>query len=262
MSGEIACKHCGLMLKFGEKVAGKTIRCPNCEEAMPLPALSGGESSDSNSFNLAEEPTTTTKECPSCGVKMAAEDVFCVDCGYDLVAKKKVHRKKRRKKKKRAYDLDQPRSWVSFLFSRIVVPVLVLGILGGIVSLYWPNIAPFLTTSGAEFQEGYDRGYTNGAKLRKEGIAKKNELWFFDNVLLYGDPLEDPPSAKNFDDLTDLVVEDHRSDSYRKGFRKGMQDGYFVFDDVMGKQFLKLFAWIGVGVILIIIVAWWFWFRN
>ena len=38
MNKEIDCKHCGMMLQYPPRLAGKQIRCPNCEQVVSLPS--------------------------------------------------------------------------------------------------------------------------------------------------------------------------------------------------------------------------------
>jgi len=114
MPGKIPCPKCGRKYTWKESLAGKKVRCKDCESvftfdtAPPVEQNAAADSNDEYELNI-DEPTTSpqmdgggggydinedqlkrdtksevTDYCPSCGVSITFGAVLCVNCGYHL----------------------------------------------------------------------------------------------------------------------------------------------------------------------------------
>lgn len=101
MPVKVRCPSCSKVLNAPDSARGKAVKCPGCEEKIPVPAegaagRSGANpavkkkkaaSSDSDSFlaNLDIEASvdTESKICPKCGAEMDEEATECPKCGID-----------------------------------------------------------------------------------------------------------------------------------------------------------------------------------
>ncbi|NQT50440.1 hypothetical protein HQ576_00225 [bacterium] len=97
---------CGKMLKTGDDMAGRQVRCPACRQVVAVPAaearevdvvasriveepaddLLGGDALDLDAADegAAEDVQGPTKTCPACHVTLPAGAVLCTTCGYDF----------------------------------------------------------------------------------------------------------------------------------------------------------------------------------
>ena len=69
---------CGKRFRVRDEHAGKRGKCPSCGAAVTIPAPG------------AEAPPSDGRVCPACARPLAPEAVFCVNCGYDVRAGKKL----------------------------------------------------------------------------------------------------------------------------------------------------------------------------
>jgi hypothetical protein len=91
--------RCGKPLQVPRKLAGKSVKCPSCGEAVRVPvpakaaavaAASVGDLLDEVELNLSK----TGRRCPECRQDMQLDDVICVNCGYNTETGKKIRVKK------------------------------------------------------------------------------------------------------------------------------------------------------------------------
>ena len=73
------CVKCGQTLEAPGEMAGETVECPSCQEALVVPAP-------------AEDPAAAESgsTCPECGAAMDADTVLCVQCGFHKGLGKKI----------------------------------------------------------------------------------------------------------------------------------------------------------------------------
>jgi DNA-directed RNA polymerase subunit RPC12/RpoP len=65
---EFSCPRCNQSLEAPTDMAGETIECPACEQAIAIPVPAG---------------TVAAKTgCPSCGEALAPGSVLCISCGF------------------------------------------------------------------------------------------------------------------------------------------------------------------------------------
>lgn len=101
MPVKVRCPSCSKVLNAPDSARGKAIKCPGCEEKIPVPAggstgASGANpavkkkkaaSSESDSFlaslDIEASVDTESKICPKCGAEMNEEDTECPKCGID-----------------------------------------------------------------------------------------------------------------------------------------------------------------------------------
>lgn len=65
---EFSCPRCSQSLEAPSDMAGETIECPVCEQAIAIPVPAG--------------MVAATPECPSCGESMDQGSVLCMSCGF------------------------------------------------------------------------------------------------------------------------------------------------------------------------------------
>jgi DNA-directed RNA polymerase subunit M/transcription elongation factor TFIIS len=104
MPVKVRCPSCSKVLNVPDSARGKAVKCPGCEERIPVPAL-GGESksganpavkpkkkavaasSDSDSFlanlDLEASVDTEARVCGKCGAQLEEEQTECPQCGID-----------------------------------------------------------------------------------------------------------------------------------------------------------------------------------
>jgi hypothetical protein len=111
----ITCEKCEKRYKVDPRLAGKTVKCKACGNAIAIPAL---ETVDTGEMDLApvaqpqaaarvsapaparpasrakpaaRPPALPANPCPQCGAPLAAEAKLCVECGYSLVTGKTLN---------------------------------------------------------------------------------------------------------------------------------------------------------------------------
>lgn len=93
--------RCGKHFAVKEELAGKAVKCPACQQPVPIPAAAvatqstGGGQPGAAGVGRASGPTSLLDEvglralppgarpCPGCGAPLAAEAVLCIECGYN-----------------------------------------------------------------------------------------------------------------------------------------------------------------------------------
>ena len=80
MALSVTCPGCKATLRVKEELAGKKVKCPRCEAAVPISAAAPVEA-----VVVEEEPDrpaarARTKACPECGKQVAAEARKCRWC--------------------------------------------------------------------------------------------------------------------------------------------------------------------------------------
>jgi hypothetical protein len=100
------CPFCQQKFSFPENLAGKTIRCPKCKEAITLPALEPApaeaappEAPPPEAPSEAPAPpeeelhlesrtegsaTVAYKRCPGCGRDLPKQTIICTNCGHNF----------------------------------------------------------------------------------------------------------------------------------------------------------------------------------
>lgn len=94
---------CGKSLKVPAKLAGKTVKCPGCGSALPVPrpvrtpATAGAaseSSADDGVAGLLDEAdlnlSKTGRRCPECRSDLELDDVICVNCGYNTETGRRI----------------------------------------------------------------------------------------------------------------------------------------------------------------------------
>lgn len=96
MSDSVKCPECDKAFKWKDKLAGKKVRCSGCDKVFRMPESEPGTPNDDDGgyeLNVTgPRPTQETKatsapqadRCPSCGNKIRAGAVLCINCGYNL----------------------------------------------------------------------------------------------------------------------------------------------------------------------------------
>jgi hypothetical protein len=108
--------RCGAQFGAGAHLAGKTVKCPKCQQPLQIPAAASAPAAAAPAPAAkpaaapapaaAPRPATTFDElfdelgikqkatgdlaCPGCGEELAPEAVICVHCGYDRRTGKKL----------------------------------------------------------------------------------------------------------------------------------------------------------------------------
>jgi len=115
MPVKIRCKGCGKALNIPDRARGKTVKCPNCETALRIPAAKtaapkGGKARqkqpvrqavDDDDFlagmDLRRAVDTRVRVCVKCGTEVDEEVIDCPECGHnvDTGVMSEVVRKKR-----------------------------------------------------------------------------------------------------------------------------------------------------------------------
>jgi hypothetical protein len=99
---------CGKPLKVPGKLAGKTVKCPACGEAIPVPdptkaaasalAAAADLTAVDGVADLLDEAalsiSKTGRRCPECRMDMQLDDIICVNCGYNTETGRKIKVKK------------------------------------------------------------------------------------------------------------------------------------------------------------------------
>ena len=146
----VACPSCKKQMKVPDKAAGKKIRCPGCKGEVPVPSKPGQRvdtrvttpdvqkkmAAAREEEEIARDPYGVTFEstgarCPFCAKELESnESRICLNCGYDMVKRKRVESKK-------VYE----RTAVDFIMWHL--PTLgcflgILAIIGGVIYYhYW-----------------------------------------------------------------------------------------------------------------------------
>ena len=125
MTVSIACESCGQKLTAGEKLYGKTVKCPKCSGAVHVPAPAiGNDLSDM----LEEEPAPPPendevsdatvgrgKKCERCGDELPPDTRYCVVCGHTnskLEAKVAHTALEFDKREQRLEAMSRPHHWL------------------------------------------------------------------------------------------------------------------------------------------------------
>lgn len=95
---------CGGTFTVRQEFAGRTVKCPNCQQAVKIPATSGASKASARQAIKPPVPETappdaadelfdelgigiggsqTGRRCPECKAAMAEEAVICIACGYN-----------------------------------------------------------------------------------------------------------------------------------------------------------------------------------
>ena len=118
MAISVDCSNCGKTLRAKDSAAGKTARCPSCQQLITIPAMeevydaeeAGSAEDDSRS---ADEETSNTpavadpsrRPCPACGEMIAEAARKCRHCGE--IFDEDLKRRSRRKGSSRSRNQDR-----------------------------------------------------------------------------------------------------------------------------------------------------------
>jgi DNA-directed RNA polymerase subunit RPC12/RpoP len=103
MAIAVAC-NCGKKFNVRDELGGKTVKCPNCEKPLKIPAPGAvaktGAASEPKNVPAAKSPhhdvfdeigltqRAEGVDCPSCGTILPHDAVLCVNCGYNFKIKR------------------------------------------------------------------------------------------------------------------------------------------------------------------------------
>ena len=93
----VDCSHCGKTLKAKDSAAGKTAKCPSCQELITIPLIDevydaeeagepDAEFAGVNSYDMPAIPGEGRTACPACGEMIAERAKKCRHCGEFLDA--------------------------------------------------------------------------------------------------------------------------------------------------------------------------------
>lgn len=89
----VTCR-CGQKLAAKEEFAGKTVKCPKCQQPLPIPQPAKSASDASAAHKLLDEVGLSHYNqgatCSECGEPMADGAVLCVHCGYHTKLKRQI----------------------------------------------------------------------------------------------------------------------------------------------------------------------------
>ena len=109
----VTCPSCKKQMKVPDTAAGKKIRCPGCQGAVPVPSKPGQPvdtrvttpqiqkkmAAQREEDEVARDPYGVTHEsmkprCPFCAHELETEETrICINCGYDMIQRKRVESK-------------------------------------------------------------------------------------------------------------------------------------------------------------------------
>lgn len=135
----VTCPGCKKQMQVPDSAAGKKIRCPGCKGAVPVPSKPGQPvdtrvttpqmqkkmAAQREEDEIARDPYGVTHEsmkprCPFCAHELDSEETrICLNCGYDMVKRKRVE-------SKQVYQ----RTAVDFILWHLPTLGCLLGILG------------------------------------------------------------------------------------------------------------------------------------
>ncbi len=96
MSIQVKCQ-CGKRLQMKDTLAGKSVRCPGCEELLRIPRPAKSASSDEDPGSVADLldeigfVASVKNSCPECKQQLPAAAVLCIQCGYHLEKRRRLH---------------------------------------------------------------------------------------------------------------------------------------------------------------------------
>jgi hypothetical protein len=76
---------CGKLLVVAEKHKGRKVRCPACQELVPIP---GSSASADEGYDLEK-----TRKCPECKTECPRKAVICVKCGWNFRTQERMKTK-------------------------------------------------------------------------------------------------------------------------------------------------------------------------
>jgi len=97
MAIKVKC-NCGVRFQAKDQLAGKKVKCPKCSNPIRIPnpqaaAVTSSSSAPApvspledllNEIGVSQNAPATGPLCPSCQSSIKANDILCVQCGYDL----------------------------------------------------------------------------------------------------------------------------------------------------------------------------------
>ena len=88
----VTCGTCAKRFKAGDKLAGRRVKCPQCQGFIDIPTPRPEPAKQDDFYNLLDEAqqTPVERKCPSCSRPMGINDVLCVGCGYNIRTGTKV----------------------------------------------------------------------------------------------------------------------------------------------------------------------------
>jgi hypothetical protein len=91
MAIPVACA-CGKRFAANDNLAGKTVRCPQCQGALQIPAQVA-ETKEADALDNVDSYTQTANEerfCPSCKAFRKPGAIVCLQCGYNWRSRRKM----------------------------------------------------------------------------------------------------------------------------------------------------------------------------
>lgn len=84
---DVTCQ-CGKRLKAKDELAGRTVKCPACQQplkiARPQPAAPDPSGAFADLFDEVGMAASSGPTCPSCNAGIAEGAILCIQCGFNL----------------------------------------------------------------------------------------------------------------------------------------------------------------------------------
>ena len=88
MTIAVTCEECGKVLKVADSMAGKKGKCPQCKSVLSVPQIEA--EGDIEDAAVESGSVSRSKACPNCDKEMSDDEVFCVECGTNVVTGEKI----------------------------------------------------------------------------------------------------------------------------------------------------------------------------
>ncbi len=133
MPVKVQCSSCKKVLNAPDKAQGKTLKCPQCQSPIKIPAAkkSAEKPKQEDEFgddflsglDLRHAEDRTARVCPKCGSSVKEDDVECRKCGIDLVTgeDRATKRKKKTVDTARFYKTAWGNAWAFMLKNKSYV---------------------------------------------------------------------------------------------------------------------------------------------
>ena len=79
----VNCSHCGHVFSSAGEMVGQSVACPQCGKQVAVFAAAVRSEGAAKLQMRHDDTISGDRKCPSCGMKMAAQAVICIQCGYD-----------------------------------------------------------------------------------------------------------------------------------------------------------------------------------